>query len=52
MLSGDAAACITVDEEGLPSMQVSPLAASLTTGSTTRASCAPCSTNIVKSMLK
>ncbi|WP_417754795.1 ABC transporter permease [Slackia isoflavoniconvertens] len=33
VLSGDAAACITVDEEGLPSMQVSPLAASLTTGS-------------------
>lgn len=33
VLSGDAAACITVDEEGLPSMQVSPLAVSLTTGS-------------------
>lgn len=33
VLSGDAAACITVDEEGLPSMRVSPLAASLTTGS-------------------
>ena len=30
VVSGDAAACITVDEEGLPSMHVSPLAASLT----------------------
>ena len=33
VLAGDAAACITVDSEGLPSMQVSPLSVSSTTGS-------------------
>ena len=33
VLAGDAAACITVDNEGLPSMQVSPLSVSSTTGS-------------------
>ena len=33
VLAGDAAACITVDSEGLPCMQVSPLSVSSTTGS-------------------
>ena len=33
VLAGDAAACITVNSEGLPSMQVSPLSVSSTTGS-------------------
>ena len=33
VLAGDAAACIIVDSEGLPSMQVSPLSVSSTTGS-------------------
>ena len=33
VLAGDAAACIIVDNEGLPSMQVSPLSVSSTTGS-------------------
>ena len=33
VLAGDTAACIIVDSEGLPSMQVSPLSMSSTTGS-------------------
>ena len=33
VLAGDTAACITVDNEGLPSMQVSPLSVGSTTGS-------------------
>ena len=33
VLAGDAAACITVNSEGLPSMQVYPLSVSSTTGS-------------------
>ena len=33
VLAGDTAACVTVNSEGLPSMQVSPLSVSSTTGS-------------------